>query len=118
MGDEVVSLSEFETKVLNALQQQIPLVKKPYAQIAADLSVNEEAVLNCITDLTERGLIRRLGASINSRSLGYVSLLAAAKVTPARLEETAEFINRFSQRQSFSENALSPLFTLFLCLLK
>lgn len=97
MKDEAVSLSELEIKVLNALQQQIPLVKKPYAQIADELATTEAAVLKCVADLAARGIIRRLGASINSRSLGYVSLLAAAKVHPDQVAASAKFINSFAE---------------------
>jgi DNA-binding Lrp family transcriptional regulator len=95
MGAEKIALSEFETKVLHALQYQFPLEERPYQRIADSLQVAEKTVIDCVGRLHQKGLIRRLGASINSRQIGYVSMLVAAKVAEESIEEVATLVNSF-----------------------
>ena len=44
--------------------------------------------------MIEQGVIRRLGASIDSRKLGFCSTLAAVRVRPENVERAAEVIGR------------------------
>ena len=43
------------------------------------------------------GVIRRIGASLDSRKLGFQSTLAAVSVAPDRLEQAAEIIGHFPE---------------------
>lgn len=97
MAGSIISLSELETKVLHMLQHQFPLVESPYKQLADTLAIAEETILECVESLYKRGLIRRFGASVNSRGLGYVSILAAAKVRQDCIETVASAINAFPE---------------------
>ena len=47
--------------------------------------------------LLDRGVIRRLGASFDSRKLGFRSTLAAVRVGPEQVDRAAEIIGRYPE---------------------
>lgn len=89
-------LDEFDRKILHVLQQQFPVCPYPYRDIAAAVQSDEETVLQRVRHLYERGFIRRLGASINSREIGYVSTLVALQVADGFIDKVAATVNSFS----------------------
>lgn len=65
------SLSAESRRVLAALQHGLPLVRAPYAAIAAAAGVSEAYVLVLLADWLNRGVIKRLGVVVHHRALGY-----------------------------------------------
>jgi len=94
-AEAFVELDEFDRNVLHALQYDFGVSERPYLDIAAKLNSTEAAVLVRVKRLYAKGIIRRLGASINSRQLGYVAVLVALKVTDECLLEVARIVNGF-----------------------
>ncbi len=89
-------LDEFDRQVLHALQYDFAVTERPYREIAAKIGTTEEAVLTRAEQLYAKGLIRRLGASMNSRQMGYVSTLVALKVTENSILPVAKVVNGFT----------------------
>jgi len=56
-----------------AVQNGLPLVPRPYAQIAEQLELSETDVIQRLQQLKQQGLIKRLGVIVNHRQLGYQS---------------------------------------------
>jgi DNA-binding Lrp family transcriptional regulator len=85
-------LTESERLVLNSIQDGFPTDARPYAALALrlksehGLALSEDEVIALIGSLKDRGYIRRLGAVFNSRPLGYMSTLCAAKVPEDMIE--------------------------------
>jgi DNA-binding Lrp family transcriptional regulator len=88
-------LSPLERAVLNRIQYDFPVASDPYAVLADALGASAEAVHAAVLLLRERGIIRRIGGSFDARRLGYVTVLAATRVTPEMIEAVAERINAF-----------------------
>ena len=88
-------LSEFEKKLLNLLQENLPLCARPYAALAERLGVSEKIVLEKIVELKERGFIRRIGTFFDSERLGFSGTLIALSVDKDKVADVAEFINRY-----------------------
>ncbi len=86
-----------DRKLLDITQREFPIDAAPYAKIAERLGIDERDVLRRLEKMRSGGLLRRVGASLNPRTLGYTSTLAAARVPRDQLEEAAEYINRFPQ---------------------
>ena len=59
------------------------------------IGISEEETLFRVAKLREAGIIRRIGASINSRGLGFVSTLVTARVPAERLDDFVALINSF-----------------------
>jgi len=84
-------------RILQALQDDFPLEAKPYEIVADRLQISKEDLWERIQRLLDEGVIRRIGASIDSRKLGWSSTLAAVSVEPERVDRAAEVIGKFQE---------------------
>ena len=81
-------------KLLSRIQANFPLSPAPYKDLAEEFDVTEDDIINAISELKMQGLIRRIGASIDSRKAGYVSTLVGCKVQPDKLAEVAKEVGK------------------------
>ena len=66
-----MALSDRDRILLDALRDGLPLVPRPYAEIAGCLGWSEEEVLARLGRLVEDQVIRRFGVVVRHRELGY-----------------------------------------------
>ena len=88
------SLSPFQKRLCNALQQGLPICARPFAKIAERLETDEANVLQETRALAAAGIIRRICAVINHRALGMSGTLVTARVPREGLTEVVEAVNR------------------------
>ncbi len=88
-------LDETGKKLLNLLQEGLPICPRPYLELGKLLGIDEEEVLTRINAYLEAGLIRRLGGVFDSRKLGYTGTLCAVRVPPEKVDEVARVINSY-----------------------
>ena len=81
-----------EAGLLLALQRGLPLVPRPFAALAAQLDLTEDAVLEQAAAFVRAGLVRRFGAVFDARGLGYDSTLCAVDVPEADVERAAALL--------------------------
>jgi siroheme decarboxylase len=86
-------MDERDRKLLNEIQGSFPIEPHPYRVIGKKMGMDEEEVIARVKNLREAGIIRRIGASINSRRIGYVSTLLAARVPQEKLDSFVETVN-------------------------
>ncbi|MDQ7784594.1 MAG: AsnC family transcriptional regulator [Desulfomonilaceae bacterium] len=79
--------------LLNEIQAHFPVVPHPYRVIGERIGMEEKEVLARIGKLKRAGIIRRIGASINSRRVGFVSTLLAAKVPREKFDSFVSTVN-------------------------
>jgi len=86
-GDRVgkCNLSDSERRILQVLQDEFPLCRSPYVEVAKQTGLSPEDADRQIFSLRQRRVIRRIGGVINLRRLGLVSTLVAMKVPPERI---------------------------------
>lgn len=65
--------SKNEEAVLKALQNDLPLSSRPFRLIAQQIGLHEDEVIAIINSLLERGVIRRMGAVLGHRALGFAA---------------------------------------------
>ena len=89
------TLTDIQARLLNFVQEQIPLVEEPFAAIGQQLGLTEERVLETLRSLKEcqHPAIRQVGAIFDTRAMGYRNSLVAAKVEPHRIDAAAAIIN-------------------------
>ncbi len=85
-----------DRKILDIIQKEIPIEKRPFKTIGEQIGLDETEILQRINVLKEQGIIRRIGGSFDSKKVGYVSTLVAAKVPEDKLEQTATILNRYT----------------------
>lgn len=70
-----------ERAVLRIVQKDLPDTLTPYADIAREAGVSEDAVIELLRSLREEGVIRRFGASIKHQRAGWSANAMVAWVT-------------------------------------
>jgi len=87
-----------EKRLLQALEEPLPLVDRPFADLAERTGLKEEFVLNRLLAWVKDGTIRRFGSRINHHSVGYTANgLCVWQVHPSRVEETGKFISNLRE---------------------
>ncbi len=86
-------MDQRDKELLNEIQAGFPVEPHPYRILAERLRMDEDEVIARIAKLRQAGIIRRLGASIDSRRVGFVSTLLAAKVPEEKFETVVKIIN-------------------------
>jgi DNA-binding Lrp family transcriptional regulator len=90
----VPQLSEIDARVLDAVQQYVPLARRPFHALAEGLGITEDECIARVAELRfERRIIRQISAIFDTSSLGYDSALVAGKYKPERIEEGARFVS-------------------------
>ena len=85
-------ISDAELSILAAVQS-LPLSSEPFKDIADKLDMSVDDLFTTLSDLTEKGCIRRFGPSINHRKLGFVANpMAVMRVPDDRLDEVGNLI--------------------------
>ena len=65
-------LQQQQTRALiHALEQGLPLSPRPYYELAKQLGMNEQQVIDEIARLQDAGIIKRMGVVVRHRKLGY-----------------------------------------------
>jgi len=90
-------MDTIDKKLLNLMQSEIPIDKRPFKILGEKLLITENEVLKRVNKLKNEGTIRRIGGIFNSRKIGYVSTLCAAKVPENKIEEVASCINSYNE---------------------
>jgi siroheme decarboxylase len=96
MKREALCMDYRDKELLNEIQTGFPVEPHPYRVLGERLNMTEAEILQRIAALKEEGIIRRIGASINSRRVGYVSTLLAAEVPPEKFDSFVETVNACS----------------------
>ncbi len=90
-------MDELNCRILEALQNDFPLSERPYEIIARSLQIPCDELWNRVQRLIAEGVIRRIGASLDSRKLGFCSTLAAVSSRADLVEQAAKIIGRFPE---------------------
>lgn len=82
-------------ELLNIIQENFPIDKRPFKVIGDRLGLSEEEALELVKELKKEGYIRRIGGVFDSRKLGYYSTLCTAKVPEEKIDKAAQVINSY-----------------------
>jgi len=86
-------MDTLDRKLLDRLQEGLPLVSRPFEAVARELGTSESEVLGRLRELAARGLLRRIGPIIDPGKTGRVGTLAAMAVPEERVEEVAQIVS-------------------------
>lgn len=96
MTDSINNFSPLEQHLLNDFQRDMSLSATPYADMAKQLGVSEEDVLQSMQSLQKSGVVSRIGPVFRPNRIG-VSTLAAMSVPAEKLECTARIVSAFPE---------------------
>src|SRR6476469_6536950 len=87
------SMDDADRTLCDLIQNDFPVVARPYAALGERLGESEEQVLRRIARLRSERIIRQISAIFDTRRLGYRSCLVAARTSAERADEAAAAIN-------------------------
>jgi len=90
-------IDSVDHQLIELLQQGLPLVSRPYADIGEQLNLSENEVLNRLALLMREGVIKRLGVIVNHRRLGYkANAMVVFDVADNLIAQIAGHVSQFS----------------------
>ena len=89
-------MDSIDKKILNIIQKDFPIVAEPFKAVADKVGITEDEVLERISILKQEGIIRRIGAVFDSKKMGFVSTLCAARVPEEKLKAFVEVVNSYA----------------------
>lgn len=87
------ALSGDDRRVLNRLQDGMPVAPRPFALIGDELDLTEAQVLASLTHLQALGAITRFGPFLDAAAMGGAFCLCAIAVPEDRFEEVTALVN-------------------------
>lgn len=91
--DVRAELDALDRAILNRLQDDLPLVSRPFAMVAEELGIGEGELLRRLERLRGEGVITRFGPFIDAEAMGGAFCLCAMAVPPERFEEVMIQVN-------------------------
>ncbi len=84
--------------ILNALQDDLPLVSRPWKAIAERLGIAETEIINRMNRLKDAGIIRGISPVLESRHLGlHAATLVALHAPAEKVHEVAAIISSYPE---------------------
>ncbi len=73
LNKQVLHLSSEDRALIKAVQSGLPVVSRPYAEIAKQLNSSEADVISRLQYLIDKGAIKRYGVVVRHKELGYTA---------------------------------------------
>lgn len=87
------TVSEFDRRIINALQGGFPICETPFAAVAAMLGIGESHLIAHLERLLADGVLTRFGPLFQIERLGGAFCLAAIAAPEERFGEIAGIVN-------------------------
>lgn len=86
-----------DRRIVDQLQDGLPLTKRPYAAAAEQLGIGEQELIDRLERLLANGVLSRFGPMFHAERLGGALTLAAMAVPEERFDAVAEIVNAFPE---------------------
>lgn len=88
---------EMDRRIINGLQEGFPLSPRPFAEMAGQLGLEEDELIERLGRLRQGGAITRFGPFIDAEAMGGAFCLCAIAVPAERFDAVAEIVNGFPE---------------------
>ena len=105
---EGVPYDDLDIAIIRATQGDLPVVAEPYAPAAAELGMTQDALLEHMAAMKERGILRRVAAILYHRRAGFSANGMGVWVVPD--EKIAEFGPRMASFRGISHCYQRPTY--------
>jgi DNA-binding Lrp family transcriptional regulator len=90
-------MDELSARIVNRLQQGVPVVARPFEALARELDIDEAALLDRLRALLAEGTLTRFGPLFNADRLGGTFTLCAMSVPAPDFERVCAAVNAFPE---------------------
>lgn len=91
-------LTEIEKRVIHELQQDLPVVERPFEVVAERVGISEGELIEKVGELVADGTIRRFGATLWHQRSGFdANAMVVWEVDPEKAEEAGAIFASFRE---------------------
>ena len=90
-------MDDIDRKLINRLQDGLPVSRRPFDDIADSLDITVDALLERIQRLLDDKVLTRFGPMFNAENLGGALSLCALQVPSENYDEVADQVNAFPE---------------------
>lgn len=90
-------LDELDRKILDRIQEAVPLVRRPFDALGEELGVPGDEVLARVQRLRDQGIVRRLGPILEYQRWDMSGVLVAANADPERAEDIRRAVRAYPE---------------------
>jgi len=90
-------MDEIDRLIINTLQEGFPICDSSYQQVALQLGLTEQVLIERLQSLLNHGTLTRFGPLYHAELMGGALTLAAVKAPPERFAEVTDIINTFPE---------------------
>jgi siroheme decarboxylase len=90
-------MDAIDSNILSMMNNALPLVERPFQIVARSVGISEEETIDRIKNLKAGHIIRRIGAVVSPRGIGWQSTLCSVDVPMERIEEFAALVGGYEE---------------------
>jgi DNA-binding Lrp family transcriptional regulator len=91
-------LTSLEKRIIHELQQDLPVVRRPFAVVAERLGISEAELLEKVREFIADGTIRRFGATLRHQRSGFdANAMVVWEVEPEKAEAVGSTFASFRE---------------------
>lgn len=91
-----MTLNDADKKILQLLQDDFPLVERPWSEISSKLGITEDELVTRLKRLSTAGVIRKIGPIVDASKVGLTAAtLVAIRVPENKVDDIAQVINQY-----------------------
>ncbi len=97
LNKNVIHITAEDRALIKAVEHGLPVVNRPYAEIAKQLGSTEQDVITRLQQLFDNGAIKRYGVVVRHKELGYTANgMVVWDVPDDRVEELGTCIGKYA----------------------
>lgn len=90
-------MDERKRRIINFLQGGFPITPRPFREVAAQLDMEEDLLIQEISQMRASGLLTRFGPLYNAERMGGIFSLCAMQIPEDDFDRVAELVNAFPE---------------------
>lgn len=90
-------LSQTDRDIINLLQEDLPLDNRPFANLATQLGISEDTLIERTKWLKENGYLTRFGPFFDAAAMGGAFCLCAMAVPEEKFEDVLTKVNAHNE---------------------
>ncbi|AEG59892.1 AsnC family transcriptional regulator [Desulforamulus ruminis] len=104
-----MELSELDKQIVKELQAGLPLVNRPFQALAQRVGLTEEEFLARVHAIQQAGIMRRIGAALRHRRVGFTAnAMIVWQMPEDRVQEMGERMSRLKEVTHCYQRASLP----------
>ncbi|MDA5092808.1 Lrp/AsnC family transcriptional regulator [Aliiroseovarius sp. KMU-50] len=88
-----MTLDQIDRQIINRLQDDLPMMNRPFQPLAEDLGITEAEVLDRVRAMKDAGVLTRFGPFFDAAAMGGAFCLCAMAVPEEKFEDVMTKVN-------------------------